>query len=96
MPPLSYVGCLVTGHQTFTPTVTISGASTVLTLSMPVHRATDQSVPHPGIIAPPHPVVTALGSTTVLVLAMPAARIGDMTACTSFLGMGNPTVIVGG
>ena len=96
MPPLAFLGSAVMGHQTFTPTATILGSPTVLVNSIPAHRVGDMSVPHPGVIAPPHPVVTSLGSMTCLINSMPAARLGDLCACTSMIAMGSPTVIVGG
>lgn len=94
--PLGYVGCAVCGHQNFIPTAVIEGALTVFTANMAVHIATKNSIPHPAIGIPiPHPVIALPSSSTVTVESMKPIRQTDLALCTSFLLMGNSTVIVG-
>lgn len=67
----------------------VKGMPTVLTVSMPQARVTDQCV-----CAGPPDIITK-GSATVLVGNLPAARIGDMTAHGGVITTGAPTVLIG-
>ena len=43
---------------------------------------------------PPTPIV--MGSTSVLIGGIPAARAGDSAGCGAAVGVGLPTVVIGG
>lgn len=95
MPPASRIGdfhvCpMVTGLCPHIGGPLITGAGTVITVSMPQSRITDMAVCCCGVDT------VIKGSATVIAEGMPAARIGDSTAHGGVIVMGAPTVIIGG
>lgn len=80
LPPIPHVGGPVVGP----------GVHTVLIERLPAAVLGDQLV----CVGPPDTVV--MGSATVLIGRRPAARMGDPTAHGGQIGMGSPTVLIGG
>ena len=78
--PVPHVGGPITGP----------GSPITLIGMMPAARATDTCV----CVGPPDMITK--GSATVLIGKMPAARMGDLTAHGGTIGMGCPTVLIGG
>src|SRR5215218_2774494 len=66
------------------------GAPTVLVVSLPAARLSDQCT----CVGPPDVIVK--GSGTVLICKLPAARLGDNTAHGGVIVLGAPTVLIGG
>jgi len=66
------------------------GSPVTLIGKMPAARVTDTCV----CVGPPDMI--AKGSATVLIGKMPAARMGDITTHGGTIGIGYPTVLIGG
>jgi uncharacterized Zn-binding protein involved in type VI secretion len=80
LPPIPHVGGPIVGP----------GNSTVLIGKMPATVLGDTCV----CVGPPDTIVQ--GSSTVFIGGKPAARMGDKTAHGGVIGVGFPSVIIGG
>jgi uncharacterized Zn-binding protein involved in type VI secretion len=95
MPPVTRLGDICTGHESWPPRGNDQASGDVYVNSIGAHRQTDHWPIHCSD-SNCHDSTHASGSATVFVNDKQLSRIGDPINCGSYVAQGSPNVFAGG